>query len=345
MCMRLLNHSAPQSAPWPAPNAVRQILVVRANFRLGNIVIATALLPVLQRAYPGAVIDFLVGEGPSALLQGLPIRHVDTVSRRWLRTPWKGFALWRKLRQRRYDLVLDGSFASFSGTFYAWLTGARHRAGAQGRADRLLTIAVPVPANLESYGVAPWLAGLLDVALVPHTRLEVSAAARDELDRWLASPGGAAIRQPYLAVFVGGHHEKRWPVAHWLALLRILAEKPWNTLVLIGPEERELVEVLSAAAHGGVRVIAPQPLARFTALVAASSLLITPDSGPLHIAAALGVPSLALIQSPHSLRFMPPGAEHRTVMQADPAALLAALAEHPARARLEPPIAADSVQT
>lgn len=342
--MRLLNRSTPRVTPWPAAAGVRQILVVRANFRLGNIVIATALLPVLQRAYPGAAIDFLVGEGPAPLLTGLPIRHVDTISRRWLRTPWRALALWRNLRHRQYDLVVDGSFHSFSGTFYAWLTGARHRAGAQGRADRLLTIALPVPPNLASYGIAPWLAGQLGVTLMPHTLLHVSAIAREETHSWLTSLGIGLVRSPFLAVFVGGHHEKRWPAEHWLALLRALADQPWVTLVLVGPEERELVGVLSAAAHGGVRVIPPQPLARFTSLVAESRLLITTDSGPLHIAAALEVPVLALIQTPLSLRFMPPGAMHRTVMLADPAAALAALAEHPARSRLESPAAAGSVQ-
>jgi heptosyltransferase-3 len=345
VCMRLLNRSNPRTAPWPAAGEVRQILVVRANYRLGNIVIATALLPVLQQAYPRAAIDFLVGEGPAKLLAGLPIRHVETITRRWLRTPWKAFTLGRILRRRRYDLVIDGSFNSFSGTFYAWLTGARHRAGAQGRADRLLTIALPVPASLESYGVAPWLAEKLGVTVAPQARLQVSAAARQDLYRWLDSMGGNRLRPPMLAIFVGGHHEKRWPAEHWLTLLDGLANKPWPTLVLVGPEERELVGILTAAAHGGVRVIPPQPLPRFTALLAESALLITTDSGPLHIAAALHVPVLALIQSPHSLRFMPPGTIHRTVMQADPAAVLSALSDHPALPRPERPPAANLVQT
>ena len=344
VCMRLLNRATARSTPWPAAAEVRQILVIRANYRLGNIVIATALLPALQQAYPGATIDFLVGEGPSALLAGLPIRRVATISRRWLRTPWKAFALWRHLRRQGYDLVLDGSFNSFSGTFYAWLTKARHRAGAQGRADRLLTIALPVPPGMESYGIAPWLAEQLGVKVVPETRLQVSAKARRDLHAWLDSLGGGPIRPPLLAIFVGGHHEKRWPAERWLALLAAMADKPWTTLVLVGPEERELVGILSAAAQGRVRVIPPQALPRFTTLVAESALLITTDSGPLHIAAALGVPVLALIQTPLSLRFMPPGTRHRTVMRAGVPAVLAALAEHPARTRLEPPIAAGSVQ-
>lgn len=343
--MRLLNRTTPVTARWPEAATVRQILVVRANYRLGNIVIATALVPVLQQAYPNAALDFLVGEGPAPLLAGLPIRQVDTISRRWLRTPWKAIALWRSLHRRHYDLVIDGSFSSFSGSFYAWLTGARHRAGGQGHADRLLTIALPVPPNLESYGIAPWLAGRLGQSLVPQTRLHVSAAARQGLRAWLELPGGGLDRSPLLTVFVGGHHEKRWPTAHWLTLLNALADKPWTTLVLVGPEERELVGVLTAAAHGGVRIIPPQPLHRLTAVLAESSLLITPDSGPLHIAAALAVPVLALIQSPHSLRFMPPGTAHRTVLRAGPAAVLAALEEHPVRPALECPPAAGSAQT
>lgn len=344
-CMRLLNRAVPRVGRWPAASEVRQILVVRANYRLGNIVIATALLPVLRQAYPEAAIDYLVGEGPAPLLDGLEIRHIETVSRRWLYTPWKALALLRRLRQRHYDLALDGSFSSFSGTFYAWLTGSRHRVGAQSRADRLLTIAMPVPPNLTSYGIAPWLAGKLGVALTPETRLHVPAGVRAEIRAWTATLELGHGRTPFLAVFVGGHHEKRWPTEHWLELIGALSDRPWLTLFLVGPEERKLVTILSAAARGKVRVISPQSLARFTALLAESRLLITPDSGPLHIAAALGVPVVALLQSPLSLRFIPPGPMHRMVMQADPAAVLAAVADHPARMHLEPPVAAASVQT
>jgi heptosyltransferase-3 len=333
VCMRLLNRAKPRTDSWPAMGEVKQILVVRANYRLGNIVIATALLPVLQKAYPGAAIDYLVGEGPAKLLAGLPIRHVETITRRWLRTPWKAFAMVRLLRRRRYDLAIDGSFNSFSGTFYAWLTGARHRAGAQGGADRLLTIVLPVPASLESYGVAPWLAEKIGFSLVPQTRLQVSAADRQNLYHWLDSHGGSRIRPPMLAVFVGGHHDKRWPA------------KPWPTLVLVGPEERELVGILMAAERGSLRVIPPQALPRFAALLAESALLITTDSGPLHMAAALQVPVLALIQTPHSLRFMPPGTMHRTVMRADPAAVLTALLDHPARPWPTVPLEANLVRT
>ncbi len=336
---RLLNRARPGPVVWPPPAEIRRILVIRANYRLGNIVIATALLPVLRAVYPQATIDFLVGEGPAPLLAGLPLGRVHLLSRRWLRTPWKAVRLWRELRGCRYDLALDGSLESFSGSLYGWLSGARHRAGAQGKADRLLTLPLPVPAGLNGYGTAPWLASQLGVNVTPETCLQVTPAAREDARTLLASLGFSRQAGPLLAVFVGGHHEKRWPAAKWRELLQGLAGTSWQTLVLVGPEERELVAVMQAAAKGPVRVLPPQSLTRCAALLAECDRLITPDSGPLHIAAALGVPVLVLLQHPRSLRFMPPGVRHRSLLRPEVPAVLQELAEKPA------PTAAAQVQT
>lgn len=335
--------------PRPAADTVRQILIVRVNYRLGNVVLMTSILPVLQAAYPGAVIDVLAGAGPDLLLAGLPLRHVERVSRRMLRAPRAVATLLRRLRRRRYDLVIDASLGSFSGTLYGWLSGAPHRLGGCGRADRLLTWPLDLPAQIPAYGMAPFLASQLGVKTSALPRLTPpTASARAEARAVLRKLSGDAPLPPsgaHLGVFVGGHHEKRYPAEHWIDCVRELGDHPWMTLVFIGPEERELAPRLAAAiTHPRVLIVPPQALSIFVTLLADLALLVTPDSGPLHIAAALDVPVLALIQDPKSLGFLPPGDAHRFVHQPTPAELLTAIRQHPAAARLLNPTPADAVQ-
>ena len=72
----------------------------------------------------------------ATLLEQLPIDRVHTVSRGCLVRPWRFVALFRELRRRRYDVAVDGGMSSFSGGLYAYLTGAPHRIGHRGAADK-----------------------------------------------------------------------------------------------------------------------------------------------------------------------------------------------------------------
>lgn len=339
---RLLNrHAAPGDlGAWPPAAEVRRILVIRVNYRLGNIVLLTALLPALRSAYPNATIDVLVGAGPAPLLAEAGFGRIFPVARELLRHPRQAVRLLRELRAARYDLALDGALGSFSGSLYAWAGRARHRVGARGRADRLLTVALDRPPQLAAYATGPFLASRLGITTAQRPHLDVSPARRADAAAWLATLPDAPPATPLtLGVFVGGHHEKRWPENAWESLITALATLPHRTLVFIGPEESHLTPQLTRLAHGPVLVVPPQSLARFTALVAGVDLLITPDSGPLHLAAALDVPVLALLQHPRSLAFVPPGTGHRILMRPDASTVMRALRSHPLLSLMTAPTA------
>ena len=296
------------SQPVPAPEAVQRVLLVRANYRLGNIVLATSLLPVLAARFPRARIDWLVGENAAVLLDGLPHGPVYRISRSFARAPWRFVALFRELRRQRYDVAIDGGMTSFSGAFFAWLSGARHRLGGEGRSAAWLTTRLVLRPTENVYAATGAVADALGVPQESRPLYRVTAEETAAAGTLLArlGEGQAEVPGQPVGVFVGGHRDKRWPRQHWLDLQDGLARAGVRTLVFVGPEEAEATADFTARAGPSCTVVPPQRLRLFAALLARTRLLVTPDSGPLHLASALGVPAIVVLQKEGSRAFVPP---------------------------------------
>ena len=315
----------------PEATSVRAILFVRPNFRMGNIILSTALLAVLRARYPRAQIDFLVGDNTARLLEGLPIGRVHVISRGFVRAPWKFVALFRRLRRTGYDLAVDGGMGSFSGALYAWLSGARESLGREGSADRFLSVRLRFGPLANSYETAPAVARALGVTCDAWPVYRVSEIERAEAENTLADFGlrVGGQEKPFVGIFPGGHRDKRWPRANWLELIERLAQAGTATVVFLGPEEMNLLPELRTSKFNGVHVVLPG-MRRTAGILAYASLLVTPDSGPMHLAAALHVPIVAIILTAWSHSFVPPGVESRICRGTSAAEVHAALREHPA---------------
>lgn len=299
------------SGPLPEDEKVKRVLVVRANFRMGNVVLATSLLDPLHRRFSHAQIDWLVGDAGARLLDGLPVARVYRISRDFIWQPWRFLGLIRELRRARYDVAVDGAMTSFSGAFYAWLSGAPHRVGGHGKSAVWLTSRLAVPPVANVYAATPAMAVALGVSSDGWPRYAVSAGevrAAEGLRRALRPEWGD--QTSLIGVFVGGHREKRWPLALWSAVLHGLAEAGERVVVFVGPEEVDALPELARGDDRSVLVIPPQPLRLFAALVAGTRILVTPDSGPMHLAAALHVPVVAILQKDSSRFFVPPQQSH-----------------------------------
>jgi heptosyltransferase-2/heptosyltransferase-3 len=166
------------------------------------------------------------------------------------------------------------------------------------------------------------LAGILPAAGVPEgslaavtfpdgaggCRLEVSAAQRAELDGWLRAKGLAAA--PLIAIQMGNKrtmrqglrrlavNNKYWPNDRWAAVLRhVRAHNPAHAIVLLGtgPEQALNQAIMAQAAIAGIYNLADDlTVPRLVALLAHAQGLITVDSGPAHVAAAVGCPLVVL---------------------------------------------------
>ena len=140
---------------------------------------------------------------------------------------------------------------------------------------------------------------------------------------WFHSPAG------FIAFFVGGHGAKRWPSERWIDLASRVAADGGRVALFAGPEEAASVPALRSALDGRAVVVEPQPLRTFAAVLGAAALVVTPDSGPMHLAVAVGTPVVAVLASRGSTFFRPRGAADVALVEPRVDDVYAALRAHP----------------
>ena len=305
---------------------VQRILLIRTNFRIGNALISTPVIEAFRRRFPQARIDFLAADSARALFEHQPIDRCLTVSRRFIARPWLLIGLFRDLRSQRYDLAVQITPGSFSGYLVTRACRARYTMGVGASYRRWYGISVDGGAE-HAYDTPQRFARALGVDCRDrpsyHVADEERARALDVLER--CGIDGA----PFVALFVGGHDDKRWPLASWRELCHGLDAAGIRFAVFVGPEEeaiRPRLEAIARECRHGV-FVAPGPLRDFAAMLARARLLVGPDSGPTHLAAALDVPTLTIALDRVSRRFLPRGPDDAALWSPDADRVLATVRE------------------
>ena len=280
------------------PTSVRRVLAVRHDARLGNLLLLSPSLRLLKTAFPNARIDVLLADKYGDALRFNPF--VDAV-------------LTAKslpgLRAKKYDLAFDFSPQhAFSLSSAAWtsFSGAKRRIGFdRGDAAKFLDELVPVPTE-RAHETAN-LARLVRHA-APGVALPPDSALRTE---WHFGPGereagektwrGWGLDEESVALFLGARAEKRLPTDWFLALAAKLRVAGRRVVLTGGPAERKLLRGL--AIPDGV-VVAPElSLREFAAAIAHARAVLTADTGPMHVAVAVGTPTVELFSHTETWRF------------------------------------------
>jgi lipopolysaccharide heptosyltransferase I len=294
----------------------RRILFIKPS-SLGDIVHALPTLAALRRKFPEAHIAWLVKRQWAGLLE-----RADGLDRVWPVGPGPGgwLAEVPRLRAEHFDLAVDlqGLLRS---ALMARLAGCPVRVGfANGREGSPLfyTQRVPVPAG-EMHAVDRYL--LVADALgagtreKPQFRFRISPSDREEVAETLRRHGlkpGAS----WIAMNVSARWPtKRWPLASFAAVADRLHDEGAGRIVLIGgpddPADARAVQSLMKTAP--VDVTGATDVGLLPALLQSASLLVTNDSGPMHVAAAVGTPVVALFGPTSAARTGPYGTGHRVL--------------------------------
>jgi heptosyltransferase-1 len=220
----------------------------------------------------------------------------------------------RRLRAFDPEVALD-LMGNHKGGILARVSGAPRRLGAARRFRREPSSALWLDSLVEPAGTHA-----VDRALSLLTGLGVTAASAELPSDSLLPASGDLIGGPdeaagYLLLQPGaGWGNKRYPVAWWGELARAFANAHHRVRVLAGPEEMPLAAAVSAAAGTEVaRAIAPGSLTALAAWLRGARLLVGGDTGPLHLAHALGVSVLALHGPTDPARHGPYGAPERAL--------------------------------
>ncbi len=301
------------TSPAVDPASLRRVLVVRTDDRVGNVLLTTPLLRALREGLPHARIDFLLADRRRVLVDGLGLadRLIGYDKRRSLRNPLALGPLLTSLRAGRYDAVIDAAhydaFSLTAALLTRW-TGARVRVGhARGDAERFYTHPVPLPEGVR-YDVAAKLSLLGPLGLPTRGwELETSAgldgatigAAGEALERLGLESGRFFVLNP------GARKADRRIARDRLAeVVRSIAGRTGlRALVVWGPGEEALAgEVVGASGADAVRA-PPTDLPLLAALLRRSALLVTNDTGPMHLGVACGAPVVALFNVADSARW------------------------------------------
>lgn len=296
--MRPAAHDAP---------SYRRILIIKPS-SLGDVVHALPVLAALRRRWPEAHLAWLIGASFAPLLEGHPLlSEIIPFDRgrfgRLLREADALDAFGRfvcDLRARSFDLVVDLQGLFRSG-FLSWASGARRRIGfadAREAAWLFYTDRVRGPAQLHA--VEKNLRALEPLGISPGPA-EFPMALRDDqcraARRLLDGVAGHAVGA-FTAIVPGARWpSKIWPPARFAELIDLLAAEPDSptTVLLGGPAERALADAIVAAARRPpIDLVGRTDLRALAALLGESQLVICCDSGPMHIAAALGRPTVAI---------------------------------------------------
>ena len=299
-------------------DGARRILLIKPS-ALGDVVHALPVVASLKQRYPEIPLDWLIEEEAAPLMEGHPAVAEFVVSgrRRWqreLRQPGAAPGALREIRafarkvRGRYDAVLDLQ-GLLKSALYVLATQAPIRVGlADGRegATWVLTHRVPVPPQpihaVERY-IA--LAAAVDASsaerdfTIPVTPEDVAAAEAVLAD----------LPRPIVVL----HPAARWPTklwesARWRDVAAALCRDGAGVVVTGAVEDRAMAAAIGDGLDPAPRSLVGRiSLKQLAAVLQSADLMITVDSGPMHIAAAVGTPVLALFGATDPRRTGPLG--------------------------------------
>jgi ADP-heptose:LPS heptosyltransferase len=319
------------------PRPITRILAIRFA-RLGDVILVFPALARLREAYPGARITLMTGLpcAPAARLcpfvdETLAVDRLGMRDGPRLRAAGDIVRLIGEVRRGDFDLVVD--FHSFRETnLLAWFSGAPLRLGLQ-RSDRAyLSFCFNIPPVPEdkSCHLAEMFMRVSDGAArirrpdapegdvgafgpTIHVPDDLLARVRARHLEGLADPG------LLVAVYVGASvSSRRWPRGRFAAVARhLLSESGAGVAILTGasPAEEQIGQEIAAAVNhpGRVRLLTELGIPELAAVIGSSRLLVSNDTGPMHIGPALGVPTLGIFSESEPRHYRPLGPADRYV--------------------------------
>lgn len=280
----------------------RRIALLKPS-ALGDIVHSLPVLSALRRRFPDASITWVVNRAYEPLLAGHPDLNATLpfdrgVSRKgWFTAAAAHSRFALALRRQRFDLVVDLQGLLRSGLMTR-ATGAARRVGlstAREGASLFYTDMIDVPGGLQGMHAVDryWhVATALGVGDGPRVfRLHV----RDDA-RWSAAAALRGSQRPWMIFGVGSRWQtKRWRPAHFAALARKAQATFGGTVIFVGTaDEAALAEEVRQGLRGpSLDLSGRTTLPELTAVLARCDVMVANDTGPLHLAAALGRPVVA----------------------------------------------------
>jgi ADP-heptose:LPS heptosyltransferase len=344
--LRWFRGRAPKDAP-------KRVLLLRLE-RIGDLLMTLDAIAAARRTWPDAAIDLAVGSWNRDLARLIPgLRNVITIDVPWLAREGHGDS-WSTLRSRardwrgQYDLVVNFE-PDIRSNFLAWSSAAPKRVGywtGGGSAFQTDALAFEPAAHVadNSLRLIRHAAGAMALDAKPEpARLTVPTDVRARAAALLKTMG-----RPHVGVHVsGGRESKQWHLDRFAQVARRLAETRGATIVLTGSAaDRAMVDAVRAQLTGltVVDVAGSLDLPTLAGLLANLDVLVTGDTGPMHVASAVGTPVVALFGPADPRRYGPRSPRQRILRVDLPCSPCGQVRLPPERCRGHVPDCMDGIQ-
>jgi heptosyltransferase-1 len=299
------------------PESLENILIIKPS-SLGDIVLALPALTALRKAFPDAKISWLIRPDFAPLLEKHP--HLNVVSifdRKLLGKAWfhpvaftSLLSLIRRLRRSKFDAVIDlqGLFRTAS---LAWLSGCKKRFGmANAREFAHFFYTHKVDRDPNCIHLVDYYLKIIRTVTAFEAQAQFvfphDPAAAESINSLLTDHG---IKPDNYAVFIPGsaHTDKCWPTQRFAALADEISSRFHFSIVVTGTEsEKDTAESIKNLANVPVANLAGgTSLSQLVDLLKTAKLVVTNDTGPGHIAAALGIPLVMIFGRSNPARVAP----------------------------------------
>jgi ADP-heptose:LPS heptosyltransferase len=293
-----------------------KILAIQFKY-FGDAVLMTPALRALREHFPQSEIHLLVPAEIAPLFQ-----HLLWLNRVWPIPRRRGSAsvaqTWpviRALRREKFDRSVDFA-GNDRGAILSFLIGARQRLGLDDRGGflgRRFCYNQHVPSAPLTQHESLRLAHVLSAwNIAPPSSLEPEIRIDPAMD---ASVEKLLPKGTIVCHIAASQPKKEWPVRHWAAFyqLAVAAGRQLAFTTAKGAREQMLMaELRKVAPQAPILPVVPE-LAQFLALLKRAEAFISGDTGPLHFAAGLGVPTISLFGPSSATRWAPVGERHRVL--------------------------------
>ena len=301
----------------PNEGAIKRVLIIKLS-SIGDIVQALPVASALKRRFPTVRITWAVEDWAAPLIEHHPaIDRVAIFPRMTLRVQ-PDLRLWirkflagaRAIRAESYDVSIDLQGLLKSAVLAAISRGAV-RIGVSGQREGAHLVSAPVPRSANArHAVDEYLDAACYLGAQPEQvefGLAIDSAADASIVRMLSLAGVAPNRQILTVNPSASTSSKSWPAANWIALLRGIDGS--IARIIVGGGENRVKHAAIASAVGGdvVDLTGRTTIPELVALLARSIAHVAPDTGSLHIAAALGRPVVGIYGPTPPVRLGPYG--------------------------------------
>jgi heptosyltransferase-2 len=302
-----------------------KILVMRYRF-IGDTVLTVPFLRNLRQAFPHARIDLMLEPFSGQVLEGCPyvddiipfaFKTIHAYSARSGRSRLAGYVhYWKLIRRERYDAVFVLK-RSLSSALLAWAAAVPRRIGFATEARGLL-LTDPVDYRQDQHEVRNFLDCLRAVDIpVGSEDLELwPSPENDAKTRSLFADAGWKPEEPRIVIHAAASlPAKKWPLDRFAAVMRRLQEKHHARFIYTGAEGDAALyqDIEKQGPFGGLNLCGKTSLHENLSVYRASNLFFGVDSGPMHMAAAAGLPVVALFGPTDERKWGPWGEGHTVI--------------------------------